>query len=87
VLPGVTDFVIKENYIIASLANHIITVDITSFDNSMITAMLDQPSVNGAGRYPHFDFDGRFECVDLSKGIVMGWERRNVVNPECQKLN
>ena len=28
---------------------------------------------------------GAFECVDPSKGIVVGWEKTTLSNPECFK--
>ena len=86
-LPGITDFLIQDGFLVVSLANHVISVALTDVQNSTITAIVYQPSPNGNGLYPNIDFDGRFECVDLSKGIVINWELKKVVNPECQTIN
>lgn len=86
-LPGITDFVIKDEYVVASLANHLVTIELIDVNNSTITVILDQPSPNGRGLYPNIEYVGKFECVDLSKGIVMGWEIRKVINPECKTIN
>ena len=88
-LPGITSYEIKENFLVVSLANHIITVNITHPTESIISGILklDQ-SPNGTGLYPTDpNFNGRFECVDLSKGIVSAWERKDVIDPRCEKYN
>ena len=84
-LPGISDFNLSEDYLVASLANHIVTVEIIDFQNSSITSMIEQQSPNGFGSFPNMEFNGKFECVDLSKGIVSGWELKMVVNPKCQR--
>jgi hypothetical protein len=30
------------------------------------------------------DFNGYFECIDESKGIVVDWEEAELVNPKCR---
>ncbi|MFT4537024.1 MAG: hypothetical protein ACJA1A_002550 [Saprospiraceae bacterium] len=89
VLPGITSFEAKEDFLVVSLANHIITIDFTDPSESIISGILRlEQSPNGTGLYPNDpNFSGRFECVDLSKGIVAGWERKEVIDPRCEKYN
>jgi len=84
VLPGITSFSIKDDFLIASLANHLMTIEIVDIENSTVASIIEQPSPNGFGSYPNTGFDGRFECVDLSKGIVAGWEMKSIINPQCE---
>lgn len=83
-LPGITDFVIKDDFLIASIANHLLTIEIIDLENSSVVSMIGQPSPNGIGSYPSMELSGIFECVDLSKGIVEGWEMKSVINPQCE---
>ena len=89
VLPGITTYDTTGDFLVASLANHIITVDITKPIESIITGILElDQSPNGAGLFPTDpNFRGKFECVDLSKGIVSGWELKQVIDPRCSKFN
>ncbi len=83
-LPGISSFILKDGFLIASLANHIFTIEIIDTENSTITSIVDQASPNGIGSYPNMDFDGKFECVDLSKGIVSGWELKSNIIAQCE---
>ncbi len=88
-LPGLTSFHVKDDSIIALFANHIINISIIDIQNSMITAILElEPSPNGTGNHPNDqNYSGKFECVDLSKGIVTGWEMKNIIDPRCSIFN
>jgi hypothetical protein len=83
-LPGITDFIIKDDFLIASLANHLLTIEILDIENTSITSIIEQASPNGIGSYPNMDFSVIFECVDLSKGIVEDWETKLIINPQCE---
>ena len=94
-IPGNTDFTLKGAYLYANHGNDLKTFLITNsalnlgFDlvNLEETQIIDsffseEDNVN-AGLFPPA-YEGFFECVDESKGMVIGWDTAILTNPECR---
>ncbi len=83
-MPGIIGVVALDDSMIISLANYLITVDISDFMNVTIVNILEiENSAQGLGLYP-LDYTGYFECVDPEKGVVFEWVNEELTNPKCR---
>lgn len=94
-IPGNLDVAMKGNYLYADYNNGLATIDLsdvfhaklTDFNsdyNSRDNGQLTPPSSMKAG----FSSDKvYFECPDKNKGIVIGWQKKNVPQPNCYFQN
>lgn len=81
-VPGNHDVAIKDGVIYANNYSDIIAFTINQDQELNILKRLDNAMHNGlippeSGVY--------FECVDPEKGVVIGWEKREVEDPKCFK--
>jgi len=82
-IPGIKNFTIDDEVLYVPLQDRLITIDITDINDIKVINVLDgffQEYDNN--EYPE-DFSGSFECVDLSKGIVIGWKLTTLFDPNC----
>lgn len=71
---GNKDIAIKGNSLYADNFEDLITVDISNFSNPTITKrMEDVYEYEGVNYPPNVPIGTYFECVDESKGYVIGW--------------
>lgn len=81
-IPGNKDIAIKGQYLYVDNITDLVTLDISDFNDvkevSRMTNIYPQASLE----YPEL-YSGFFECVDHSKGLVVGWESAVLTNPEC----
>ncbi len=85
-MPGTIGAVAIDDNMIISLANYLITVDISDFTDATIVNILEIENSNqGEGLYP-LDYNGYFECVDPDRGIVYEWVREDLINPKCKTV-
>lgn len=80
-IPAITDFTLAGNYLYADSWKDLVTLDIGN--------LLEIKEINrqkGVFQPPLFPplFNGPFECVDESKGAVIGWRDSVLVNVQCQ---
>jgi hypothetical protein len=78
-IPGNMDFSVRANKIYADNITDMVIIDITNpaspeFKNRM-------KDIFPVQQFP--DEFGAFECVDASKGSVIGWEKTILDNPKC----
>lgn len=80
---GVQEMAIKDNYLYANNLNDLVVVDISDLSavkevNRMVKIfhLVDQELPPSSGY---------FECVDASKGTVVGWEQTSLDHPKCMK--
>ena len=97
-IPGNTDFTLKGQYLYANHGNALKTFRINFVvENTTLTeafSLEETKAINNffssqeentiSALYPP-DHNGFFECVDSSKGIVIGWEEALLIDPECQR--
>jgi len=82
-MPGTIGVVAIQDNLVISLANYLITVDISDYTNAYIINIFEiENSAQGFGLYP-LDYNGYFECAMPEKGIVYDWVRKSLTNPKC----
>ncbi|MBK7408999.1 MAG: hypothetical protein IPL49_09725 [Saprospirales bacterium] len=83
-IPGCKDIAIKGNILYADNVTDLVALDISNLNNIVLLKRIE-------GLYPEVDqlapeaYEGYFECVDPSKGAVVGWETALLDNPQCQQ--
>lgn len=79
-IPGNWDMAIKSSTLYVDNAIDLLAIDISDPMNIVINSR-----IKNAFPVNHFpdEFGVRFECVDETQGIVVGWELTQVDNPEC----
>ncbi|MCB9283748.1 MAG: hypothetical protein H6563_06695 [Lewinellaceae bacterium] len=81
-IPGCKDVAIKGNILYADNVTDLVAIDISNLDNIVLLKRIE-------GLYPEVDqlapeaYEGYFECVDPTKGAVVGWETALLDNPQC----
>lgn len=80
-IPGNLDFSVSGGMLYADNITDMIVIDISN-------PALPQYQNRIANVFPVQQFPdefGAFECVDPSKGLVVGWEKTELTNPKCFK--
>ena len=80
-IPAVTDFSISGNRLYADSWRDLVTIDISDLFNIRLTDR--QRNVFEPLLFPP-QYNGFFECVDVSRGAVVGWEDAQLENALCQ---
>ena len=81
-IPGCRDVAIRGNLLYADNVTDLVVIDISDLND---IALLNRVE----GLYPEVDqqtpeaYEGYFECVDPSKGAVVGWETALLDDPQC----
>ena len=80
---GAQELSIKDNYLYTNNINDLVVLDISDISNVKVANrktgslhMVDATAPPGTGY---------FECPEASKGVVIGWEQKNIKNPKCRK--
>lgn len=78
-IPGNMDFSVREGKIYADNVTDMVIIDIT---NPATPAFVNRiQNVFPVQQFP--DEFGAFECVDPTKGSVIGWEKTKLDDPQC----
>ena len=80
-IPGNKDFSVRNNTLYADNITDMVIFDISQPAQPVYKSRMK--SVFPTQVFP--DQAGKFECVDPSKGIVLRWEKAQLVNPGCSK--
>lgn len=84
-IPGVVDFTLKDGYLYADNGIDLLTINITDpADIKVISISEEVYDDRLANRFPS-DYFGFFECVDSTRGTVIGWETATLINPSCRR--
>jgi len=83
-IPAVTDFTIDGPFLYADSWRDLVTIDITDIYNVVLLSRVE--NVFDPFLFPQL-FNGPFECVDESKGAVIGWRDEELVNVFCRTIN
>lgn len=84
-VPSATEISIKSNFLYTNNLNDLVVFDLSSITSPQLVNRIQGafPLINQ--NYPPVDF-GYFECVDPSKGYVIGWEEKMVnEEPKCRR--
>ncbi len=79
---GNQDIEIKENILYADNGLDLIAIDISNQETAKVVKRIEKVFPNSS--YPPFQ-NVKFECIDESKGVVVGWELSDVANPKCYR--
>lgn len=83
-IPGNNDMAIRGNYMYVDNFTDLVTLDITDLNNVTVTKRIADVYHIGSTFYPS-NYNGYFECVDESKGFVIGWESATLTDPKCYR--
>jgi len=83
-IPAITDFTIDGNFLYADSWKDLVTLDISDIYNVVLLSRTDD--VFDPFLFPP-QFNGPFECVDESKGAVIGWMDKELENVFCRTFN
>lgn len=79
---GSEDIAIKGNALYVDNLTDLVVLDIT--DRTNIKEVKRIPNLYPEVQQTHpVGYSGYFECVDPSKGIIIGWESTTLVDPTC----
>lgn len=81
-IPGNTDVAVKDNVFFVNNYNDLVSF---TFDENRNIQIVERMSDAMQNSTVGLDPGTYFECVDLSKGIVVGWESATINNPRCLK--
>lgn len=83
-IPGNVDIAAKGDVIFADNYSDMLSIRIPTNDQLEILSRISNLYPTAIDNYPP-EYSGYFECVDVTKGIVIGWEEATLSNPECKR--
>lgn len=83
-ITGNTDIAIKGNTLYANNVSDLVVIDISQLDSAVVLSRISNafPEAEAASLAPA-NYFGFFECVDPSRGAVVGWEEKLLNKPQC----
>ncbi len=81
---GCNDVAIKGHILYADNITDLVAVDISDLDSLPVVSRTPDIYPDHLQHYPEA-YSGYFECVDPSKGKVIGWETATLTNPKCRR--
>ena len=84
-IPGVSEIVVKNNILIANNFNDLVSIDISNLNAIQLVGRTKNVYQANQGSIPT-ETNAFFECPDEKKGVVIGWEKKELVNPKCKTL-
>ena len=82
-IPFNKDLSIKNNQLYVDNGKDLVVLDVTDILHVNIISRVNNMFSKVYDEYPP-NYNGYFECVDPSKGLVIGWEEANLKNPSCK---
>jgi 1,4-dihydroxy-2-naphthoyl-CoA synthase len=84
-IPGVTDIAFKDGMLMANNYDQLVSLNISDLNNIVVAKRLENVFPGAAMRIPSQP-NVFFECIDSTKGIVVGWETKLLKDPKCRTL-
>jgi hypothetical protein len=80
---GCSEISIRNNILYTDNFRDLVSIDISNINDVKVVDRLSTvfPGINQ--EYP--PYMGYFECVDPSKGTVIGWTQKVLTNPKCRR--
>lgn len=83
-IPSVEQITIDDDVLFANFGWNLLLIDITNPLNAqLLSAVADFFDESEIQNRPT-NYSGYFECVDPTRGTVIGWEEANLFNPNCR---
>lgn len=79
-IPAITDFTVNGTLLYADSWKDLLTIDISNLNEIRVASRVID--VITPPLYPP-EYDGFFECVDESKGAVVGWREASLKEARC----
>jgi hypothetical protein len=83
-IKGSEEISIKGNYLYSNNYTDLVTIDITNIAQAVEVNRIKNTFINTNSSYAPPVRSSYFECVDISKGVVVGWAQDSVLNPKCR---
>lgn len=84
-VPGCNDVAVSNGILYADNVDDLVAFDINNIAAITLVKRLKGQFPNGVQMYPEEASNQYFECVDTTKGIVIGWEYTTLNNPKCYR--
>jgi len=81
-IPGSKDIAIKGNILYADNVTDLVSLDISDLNNVQEVGRVKDMYPKASQHFPE-GYEGSFECVDESQGVVIGWEEATLTDPKC----
>ena len=83
-IPYSSEMAIKNNFLYANNANDLVVFDISSSQNPVLINRVSNVFPAFTQHFPN-EQGTYFECVDTTKGVVVGWKKQALTNPKCYR--
>ncbi len=83
-IPGVVDAAVKSGIMYADNLSDLVAFDVSDVTNITFKTRVKDVYPLTSQFYPEFA-TGYFECVDTTKGYVIGWEESTLNYPKCYR--
>lgn len=80
---GCTDISIKDGMLYTNNFRDLVTLNLTDINNVTVSARNKNVFPIPLDSAP--PENGYFECIDNSRGVVVGWEKKVLQNPKCRR--
>ncbi|MCC6288971.1 MAG: hypothetical protein IT249_13895 [Chitinophagaceae bacterium] len=81
-IAGAQEISILNNSLYTNTYNDLLVLDISAPENISVTKYMENAFTLISTEVP--PESGYFECVDPSKGIVVGWTKKKIYSPKCK---
>ena len=75
---GCNEISIKDNYLYTNSYNELVTINISNINQPQETQRIANAFNAGSGYLPVPPEKGYYECVNISKGVVVGWTKDSI---------
>jgi LVIVD repeat len=83
-LAAASELAIKDGHLYANNLNDLVVFDLSDISSPRLVNRVKDAFPQISQDYPPFN-GAYFECVDPSKGVVIGWEEKQIDNPKCRR--
>jgi len=83
-IPGNYDIAIRNNFLYADNLTDLVTININDL-NAVEEVHRIKDVYDGTYMWSPLSYRGWFECVDTTKGMVVGWQKAKLDDPRCNK--
>ncbi|MGZ5287276.1 MAG: hypothetical protein ACXWB9_08840 [Flavisolibacter sp.] len=83
-IPLCSELAIKSGFLYTNNLNDLVVFNLSNISAPQLVNRVVNAFPAISQEYPPFD-NVYFECVDPSKGFVVGWDQKPVENPKCRR--
>ncbi len=83
-IPMCSELAIKSGFLYTNNLNDLVVFNLNNIASPQLVNRVENAFPAITQEYPPFS-NVYFECVDPSKGVVVGWKQQPVENPKCRR--